>query len=254
MKRLLKLLIVLALPFAFVSSVAAQDDASGVIAFHYTVTPVAGKEKDFRDAMAAHMKWRAANGESWDWICYEVVSGAGGNKVHFRSMGHQWADMDAYQASDFTARADAHFEATVAPFVADAVMAIDRDDPEISAWRAEADAMPLLSVEVFRLKAGKAQEWRNAVKAIHAALQGANWPEIYAFSWSVSGGSGNEVALVLPRRNWADMAEPDPGVFEVVAGALGEERAQELFSAFGDAVESSQSFIVRRNDEMSLVS
>lgn len=231
----------------------AQEAEPGPIAFHYVLTPKAGHEDAFLTAMQAHMQWRRENGETWQWACYEVAAGMEAQEVNFRSGGHRWADRDAYESSAFGQRAAEQFRSTVAPHLASSRMFVDQDDADISAWPTDGVNRPLIRLVQMRLEPGKRAAWLEAVTAIHAALQKNGFPRGYAFSWTVAGGPDPMVTLALPGAGWADFAEPDPNVYEVVVHELGEARAQELFAAYADAIESSESLIVRRNDEMSII-
>lgn len=239
--------------WAMSPGVVAQEAEPGPIAFHYALTPKAGHEDAFRTAMQAHMQWRRENGETWQWTCYEVVAGEDANAVHFRSGGHRWADRDAYESSAFGTRAAEQFRSTVAPHLASTRMFVDQDDAEISAWPTDGVDRPLIQLVQMRLDPGKRMAWTDAVKAIHEALQDNGFSGGYAFSWTVAGGPDPMVTLALPRTGWADFAEPDPDVYAVVVKAFGEERARELFAAYSDAIEMSETFVVRRNDEMSII-
>ncbi|MGD8326940.1 MAG: hypothetical protein PVF65_08500 [Sphingomonadales bacterium] len=249
MRLLLKSLILLVVPFAFSTGVQAQEEG-GDIAFHYVLTPKAGHEDQFRDAMKAHMKWRAENGDSWRWNAYDVVAGHGSNKIHFRSWGHKWADMDAYQSGEFRDRANANFEENVAEHLKKGMMFIDKDDDDISAWPTEG-YYPLIQLVGHRLKHGMVRQWYDAAKTIHGALQAGGFDQHYGFSWTLVGGKEPYVTLVLFSQNWAGFAEPDPTVYDIVVEQLGEEEAKAAFQAFSGAIASAESWMVRHNKDLS---
>lgn len=249
MRMFLKSLILLAIPFAFFTGAQAQDEG-GNIAFHYALTPKAGHEDQFRDAMKDHMKWRAENGDSWRWNAYDVIAGYGSNQIHFRSWGHEWADMDAYQTGEFRDAANAHFQENVAEHLKKGMMTVDEDDNDISAWPTEG-YYPLVNIIGHHLKNGKVRQWYDAAKAIHGALQAGGFENHYGFSWTVAGGKEPYVTLVLFAENWAGFADPDPSVYSIVVEQLGEEEAQKQFQAFSSAIKSSQSWILRHSKDLS---
>ena len=97
----------------FVESAPAQT-----IAMTYTLTPKAGSGAGFETALKRHMEWRVDNGDPWVWEIYQVATGDDLGAYVARSPGHTWADIDAYEASDFQPAAEAHFGATVGPLMA----------------------------------------------------------------------------------------------------------------------------------------
>lgn len=250
MKPILKSIFIAVIAVALAPLALAQDKEPGHIAFHYAITPKDGQMDAFRKAIETHMRWREQNGETWSWQSYDVIAGRGMNQVHFRSWGHHWGDMDAYNNSDFAKKADEHFAKTVEPYVASAHMFIDEDDPDLNAWPEEG-YHPLLHLIGYHLKPGMTRQWYDAAKAIHAALQEGGFKEGYGFSWTVAGGPDPYVTLVLPHSNWKGFTDPDPSAYKVVSDQLGEDKAKELFHNYGSAIASAETWIVRHNQTLS---
>lgn len=228
----------------------AQDESSGLIAMHVSVTPKSGHQAEFHDAMKAHMQWRAENGDPWEWTAYGMENGTSLSTIHFRSDGHKFADIEAYNHSEFSELADDHYMQTVAPHVAETMLFTDRYLADISAWPESGD-YPLIQLYEFELDPAKYGQWRHAMERSHQILQDNDWPEGYGWTQVVSGGPVNNVVLAIPMTGWGDMdEEQDPYAF--IAEAVGEEEASQIWANFYGAVKSEESWAVRRIPELSL--
>ncbi len=97
------------------------------IAQVWTVKPVAGSGAGFESALRDHIAWRKANGETWNWTTYQVVTGPNQGDYVIRSGDHTWADFDEYDAG-FGPKGGLAFGAMVLPLTASASMTITATD------------------------------------------------------------------------------------------------------------------------------
>lgn len=250
MKYLTHLLAAIAAMLIITPASVAQEEPAGLISMHVSLTPKAGHQAKFYDAMKAHIQWRAENGDPWEWTAYGMENGTRLSTVHFRSGGHKFADIEAYNQSEFGDMADDHYTQTVAPHVAETALMTDRYLAEISAWPTEGDH-PLIQLYEFELDPAKYSQWRQAIGRIHQILQDNDWPEGYGWTQLVSGGPINNVVLAIPMAGWGHMDE-DRNPYAFVAEAVGEEEASALWASFYDAVEGEHSWAVRQIPELSL--
>ena len=245
-------LILVATAFVATSALADGHEEPSLLTQHYTLKAKPGHYGQLMAALKAHTEWRKENGDPWAWELYSPQTGGRLDEVDIRSSGHHWADLDAYNGSEFQRNAGAHYLETVAPHVADIYTVIDAWDPEISAWPEGGPDYKLFDLSHYWLKPGHYQQWRAAVKKIHDILQAAEWPETYGFTRLVSGGSVPQVTLVLPRTSWADMEEPEPSAQDVTREALGEEESNKLWAAFIGAVAKTKTEVVQHRPELSV--
>mgnify|MGYP006448944235 CR=1 FL=1 len=88
------------------------------------------------------------------------------------------------------------------------------------------------------------------LEKIHNNLQEGGFTEHYYFASAVAGGKGNKVTLVLPHKNWADMAEPKPNFMEVMSEQMGAEAAGEMIADFGSTYKTGHTQIIKWRKEM----
>src|SRR3990172_10115283 len=98
-----------------VGSWAAEPPAGGPLDKVWTIVPKKGSEVKFDKAFAEHVQWRRDHKDPWTWEVYVESDGPETGAYFARSGNHNWADFDAYDASDFAAKADVQWNATVAP-------------------------------------------------------------------------------------------------------------------------------------------
>ena len=216
----------------------------GNVAEVWSLTPKAGMSEKFEAALASHAAWRRENKDPWRWDVYVQVNGTDVGTYYARSGNHRWADFDAYQA--FGEKASKHWNATVAPYVDKVQNSLSEAMPDISNLPADATDYRLFMIQSYDIKQGRAVQFRQAVKAIGDILKEVHWPYHWGFSERVSGGALPGAVLVLPSKNWAGMAEPDPNLFATVAAKSGEAKATDMFNAFSDTIASSHAYILER--------
>jgi hypothetical protein len=207
----------------------------------------AGKSKEFHEALAKHVEWRKENGDPWSWATWEVVNGEGVGDFVFVSTNHDWADLDVY--GDFGSEA---FAEQVGPYVTETTAWIDMFDESISKWPEEQGKIMLVSVIEFQLKPGKHMQFVETVNKYHKTILEDERPVHYGWSWTLNGGPGGMVTLLLPFESWADMAGPEESMEEMMIRVHGKEKAMKLDQQFADTFSSSKSSILVLHPEYSL--
>jgi hypothetical protein len=234
---------------ALVIPASAIAEDTPTIARMWKVVPKDGKWTEMQDAMKAHMEFRVANGDPWGWNVYSVVGGKIEGARFVRSANHTWADVQAYSDSEFVTKAMEHWNANVHPFVDSYVASIANYHPDISQWP-EGALYKYYRVFTYRLAPGKLPEFKAAVKAITDVLIAADWDNTWAFTEHLTGDLP-AVSLVIPEDGWGGFVGPDKSAREVVAAAKGEDVAKAMWDAFTQHVESIESTVYLRDEEMS---
>lgn len=222
--RIAALGVIVAALWATVPALAAEPEAAapGPVASTWVMWPKAGEVQAFEDGLKAHAAWRQAAGEGWSWRVYQPVVGEDLTFYVVRSEGHQWADLDADVAWEkeshffekWTEQAGAHvarYEHTVS--VADFAH---------SKWQDSGDYR-YFGVSSLFLKPGGWLDMLDGLDKIHKALVEKKWPMSYSIEWSMGGES--PILFIVPFRSYAEMAEPEPPMMQLLAEALGSKEA-----------------------------
>lgn len=217
-------------------------------------TPKMGASGAFVEAIRSHMEYRESLGDPWSWWIYEVVVGEDVGKIIAASWNHTWADFDAYDAWEGGLAAGSHFQANVLPLVEEMTTSIHQGIPEIEKRSEDPNAEhTLVMVQDFYLEPGGQQDFNQALGKFHEAMVAAEVPFYYATSFLVAGGRGPSFTIAGLGGSWADFADPDPNVEQVMVEHYGEEEAMEIFQQFSGAVEYFETTVVRYREDLSNV-
>jgi hypothetical protein len=217
----------------------------------YFVNVKSGHGAEFVAEMKKHVEWRKQAGDPWTWYVYQVVNGQNLGDFVIRSSGHTWADMDGYE--EFLAKGSVEFNKTVGLHVESISSAITRGDTTNINWYPNNDDVNLISVTTYHLKPGQGRAFTQAVNKYHTAIKENNRETYYAFAWTVNGGPGPRVTLVLPYKNWAEMQGPDESLRAFMVRILGSEEAQELSDDFNSTYHSVESSVLRVRRDLSVI-
>jgi len=231
MNRILMLIASLTMLF-FMSPVVAQDsDENDGLAQVALITAKDGKAKDLEKAITDYHHYMADKEGAFRFQWYSITTGSDTGKYIARTGSHNWADFDA--THDWDEEAGAKFASDVQPFIESVDSRITRSDYELGTWPDNMDGYVYFSVTDWYIQSGRYGAFNTGLKKIDAILKESNWPNHYAFVWTVSGGKGNQVTLVSPRKSFADMAPKEPSFFEAMSKALGEEEAEAFLAEWG---------------------
>ncbi len=231
--------IVPAILFLFGLALIPSQANAQYLAEKWQITPKAGLEAGFQEAGKTHMEFRMANGDPGYWQTWEVRVGENVGDYLFIIWEHEWADWDAYEASDFAKVASPHWGATVAPLVEDAVNYISETDTTMIKFPTDPDfEANLVNVMTLHVAQGKMMEFREEMAKFHQAIVDADMPVYYRPSVPVIGGESSTFTIAAFGPNWAHFADPDP----IMGQMYGEEEAMAIFTRMGEVavkVESS---------------
>ena len=214
---------------AFGQSTVAQDDM-GNVAVVWKVVAKPGMAPEFQEAVAAHMKWRADNNDPWGWRAFTDATGDPVNVTYFRSGNHHWADLDAYDASEFSQTAGENWNSTVGQYVKYYDRSFSMTDAELRNWP-EGEQYSHIRVLTFKLHAGHRQAFHATVEKTHAALMAAGWDSIHTWVWPLDG-TLNEGSVAIARGSWAGFEPGEKSVWETIIGELGNKKGNALRDEF----------------------
>ncbi len=248
-KKTLIVLASLALISPMSQAVAQDDEKTDGLANVVLITAKDGQAKALEDAITAYHHYMADKPGAWRWQWYSITTGPDTGSYIARSGNHNYADFDV--SHDWDDAAGAKFASDVQPHIASAIATITRTDDELGIWPESMEGYELISVTQWHVKQGKGQAFNEGLKKIDAILKAGSWPSYYAFVYPVSGGKGNQVTLVSPRKNFADMAPKDPEFMDVMNEAMGEEETAAFFAEWSTTYYQGQDSLLRYRAELS---
>jgi len=232
------------------SNAMAHDGIGGHLARMWEVTPMPTKSKEFNEGFKKHMEWRKENKDPWGWSVYYATTGKGINSVFVRSVGHHWADFDAYRDSEFSKKAGEHWNENVDPYVKSYDSIIDEVDDELFYWP-EGSEFRYFWVSSFYLKPGHAGKAREAVVAVTKELDAAGRKSPHVWLWDQTGKYAPVFSIVTAREDWAGFDWPEKGVRTTLVERVGEKKADAMIADFFEHVERQESQIYALDMEMS---
>jgi hypothetical protein len=234
----------------FVSAAAGAQQAQDTVVEVHRVTPKAGMTAQLEAGRVKHMAWHKQQGDTWAWHVWEVTTGPETGSYIIGSPNHQWKDVDTWNAK--MAKGDAADAAVnLAPYQASSSM---------SYWVMLADAsrpptpggqLVAATFTTYRIKPGKGDQFRDALKTVKGALEKGNFPLRSIWYTLASGGPTGTFAVLTLRASMADMAVPQPAMRQVIETSLGKPAADAAFDAFYGAIESGSSELLQFRADLS---
>lgn len=250
MKLLKNMVMLTALALVGLSTPAMAHDDGGHLARMWKMTPKADAGAAFKEGFKKHLEWRKANNDPWGWSVINAASGKGINSVFVRSTGHHWADFDAYRDSEFSKKAQAHWNENVHPHVKYYDSWIDEGDDDLYFWPEGSDFSHYW-VTNFYLHPGHGGQARQAVKAVHDELKAAGRESPHAWIWGRTGPSLPVFTVVTARDDWAGFDWPEKSVYDTLKERVGEEKAGAMFQDFFEHVKRQESQVMVKDKELS---
>ena len=213
------------------------------------ITAKDGQGKALEEAIVKYHHFMGSKEGALRYQWYSIETGQDTGKYIARSGGHNWADFDAEH--DWDKEAGAKFASLVQPHIANAVVTITPNDDELGIWPESLEGYEYFSVSRWHIKPGQGTAFSEGLKKIDAVLKAGNFPSYYNFINTVSGGNGNTVLLVSPKKSFADMAPKEPSFMEVMNKAMGEEETAAFLADWGSTYKSGENMLLRHMAEQS---
>ena len=248
LKKILLLFVAMTLAVS-AAPVFAEEEESHNLARLVVITAKKGHEDALEEAITKYHHYMGDKEGAWRYNWYSIVTGPDAGKYIARSGGHNWEDFDA--KNDWAKEAGEKFSAEVQPHIEDADIYITQTDDEVGMWPESIEGYQYYSVTTWHIMPGKGNAFNEGLKKIDGILKEGGWPNYYAFTYEVSGGNGNTVTLVTPRKNFSDMAPKEPGFLDVMKKAMGEEEAQEFMSGWGKTFKAGQNKLLKWEPKLS---
>lgn len=247
--KITKTILALGASALLVSSMAAiaQEEDESYILEMTEVGIKLGHEAKFRDAVKPFNACIVENDADADWSAWRNVGGDG-TTYWFVSTMTGWAEMDSPDQAGMKCWPE-HVD-NIMPHVSSISTSFARPMPD---WSGDAEGYNVVRLHQFRVDDGSA--FREAVGAITSILKEAEHEHLGSW-YDMIGNSSNEpdYFVVSHYDNFAAMDEDRAGPYSVVREHAGEERADELWEQFGDALHDDWEYfhvMLRRDTELS---
>ncbi|MFO7582808.1 hypothetical protein [Guyparkeria sp.] len=207
----------------------AQEEDEGYILEITRVAVKMGHGAEFREALKPYHECLIEGEYDGSWSAWRNVDG-NPNVYHFVSTMNNWAEMDTPNEVGASCWSEHHKEIT--SHAESASISFARHLP---AWSGDAEDYTVVRLHQFRVDDGGL--FGETVGAITSIMKEAEYEHLGDW-YEVLGNDSNEpdYFVVSQYANFAAMDEDRAGPYKVVSDAEGEERADELWEQFGDAL------------------
>lgn len=230
------------------SAIAQEEEQQAMLDWSHWVSVNPGEIQAFEQAVKDHWALHAKASDPWTWEVWQKVVGEGAGVYSIRTGNHPWADFD--NETQFKGDRD-HVLSEIMPHVKCVRTDITEWDPEISRWPTDQGTPKMVDVTTFHIKPGKKWAVYNAVKKINKVIVDNDLDRHYAWGWTVNGGSGTELMLVVPRNSWAEFADKDPSIWKVAEKKLGRTEVREILDTFADGIASEDNGVYVFREDLS---
>jgi len=230
-------------------AVAQDEEKNDGLARVVFITAEAGHEKALEEAITSYHHYMADKKGAWRYQWFSIVTGPNTGKYVARSGNHNYADFDAEH--DWDDEAGARFVIEVQPHIAEANVVITKNDDELGIWPDSMEGYNYFSVTNWYVKSGQNRAYNEGMEKVNTHLKEGGWPNYYAFNYPISGGKNNQVTLVSPRKNFADMAPKEPKFIDILNKAMGEEEAAAFLAEWSLTYSSGQNQLLRYRPKLS---
>jgi hypothetical protein len=208
-----------------------------------------GTRKEYEAARVRHMGWHAAHNDPWPWDVYELVTGPDTGTYLIVSGGHQWQEMEQWNAKYFDEDNDAA-RAEMGTTIASTERAYWTQLNSLSRLPAPGERTPLSTVTYYHVKPGSDAAVRAAIGKLNATLEAGRYPLKTIWYVLTNGGPGPTYAVLVPRAGLGDMG-PSPTLLDVLEKQLGKADSEALLKAFFDQVTGTNSEMLKRRPDLS---
>jgi len=234
---------------------AAAQDEPAPLAEIWLVTAKTGHMVDFQAAFKQHLAVREKYGDPWKWQGYTSVVAKDLARIAIRYCCIEWADIDSYEKwNRDNPDVNIHWYETVEQYVEKTEHYFEQIDWENSNWNEEANSYRFFGVTEWTIKSGSGVDFVSARNEMSQIALNQGWAnEERNWIWTTTIGGRPTQAIVIPFKNYSDMAPDDESFFQFLARQLGsEEAAGELMKKFTSASWGSDYTIWEHRPDLSM--
>ena len=213
------------------------------------ITPKDGQAMDLEEAISNYHAYMGDKEGARHYSWFSILSGPNTGKYIAHAGENNWADFDAEH--DWDDEAADRFRSEVQPFIGNSHIKFTSVDKDLGMWPEDMTGYKYFSVTSWKIQPGKYGAFSQGLKKVDQIMKEGGWPKYYNFFYTVSGGTGNEIGLVSPRKSFADMAPPEKDFFSYMSDALGEEAAGAFLAEWGASYESQGNMLLVYRPDLS---
>ena len=195
-----------------------------------------------------HMAWHKAQGDTWAWNTFEIMTGPDTGAYIIASGEHQWADFDTWTAK-YGEGDTADALVSMAGTQAGSQMTFWTQLGAVSRMPPPGEMTPFLTLTTYTIKPGSDSALLATIAKLNAVLEAEKFP-VRSVWYRLSSGGGPSYAVVSPRANMAAMA-PKPSLMEAVEKQLGKAESDALVKAFFENVTGLSTEMLQRRPDLS---
>lgn len=231
---------------------AAQRGASNVVRVYYT-EPKDGNAAAYEQGRIRHMEIHKKLGDTWAWHTWQVETGDDGGAYYTVTFGHKWADFDMWDAK-FAEADGADAAKNLAPVSGEGSNWFGVSLDNVSAPATTPfEPTPLTELIHFTARQGMNQEFMNAIRKVHDAIQKTKWTDNYTWYAHTNGRNANEYVLAIGLKNWADMEEPEMSFPAMLEKAVGRTEADAVMKSIDSSILRQRSEMLRYRKDLSYI-
>ncbi|WNC70811.1 hypothetical protein RGQ13_11780 [Thalassotalea psychrophila] len=232
-------------------SAFAADEKPHSLADVWVMVPNPGQQAGFEKAFQEHIKYRASKGDPRQWQAYTPVIGKNLNYYVVRYCCTAFKDVEAYKKWESDNKMDAHWNENVAKYVAHYEHYYSRIDFKNSNWPDGKNNYKYFAVTDYSVKVGAGKGVSEGKKVLSETAKAMKWP--YSWSWTWQIGGDENLSLVIPYENYAEMEDPDKSFSTAFAEQIGDaDKAAAVFKAWGENFHSTQYTVYVLREDMSM--
>jgi len=227
------------------------QEKPGTIASLEFQTPKVGMAKQYEDGRKQKAEWHKQQKDTQPLMVWETISGDHTGTYIVGRLGQHWADLDKPSVPEQNDLEE--YNKVIGAYVQSLVTRYYELLTKMSKPLDSAVPSKFSEIITFRVRTGKAEDFRSAMARSTEAIEKTKWPVHYYWYALANGGPANTYVLVLPHANWADFEEK-PGMKhfeEMLKEAFGREEADSITKRFDSSTESEASEIVQFRPDLS---
>ncbi len=209
-----------------------------------------GTHADFEKKFKDHINERVKLEDPRAWHVYTPVLGEHLNRYLIRYCCFEWKDADSYEQWGMEKHPNKHWNKHVDKYVQRYGHYLEKMDVKNSRWPKGVEAN-FVGVSHYLVKMGQWEGMKEDMAIISTAAKENNWPYHWSWSFPVSGTPSKQ--LVIPFKNYADMAPPEQKFSEIMVKHLGsEEKVKAFWQRWSSHFETVEYNIYRYRKDLSM--
>lgn len=230
---------------AFAASAGAQP---GPIGQNILVKAKPGQEAQWETAYKEHLQWHSDMDDSWSWVTFQMLSGPNVGQYFIRNGRHEWKDFD--DRGDTATQDTAHYFETAGKYAESAMVWYDRTHWNLSRVPEGSGAYKILEFTHVVVKPDMVADFIAVVGKYHAAFEKTNAPDVYVTAQTENGGRISDFMFVGLHENYASLEQDPSAMPAMMEEVYGRQEAGAIFEDFQACVESMESYIAVRRDDL----